>query len=180
MKIGVLSDTHDNVRSIAKAMEIFRLKNATMIIHCGDWVAPFAVEAIGTLAYQRRIPVYGVLGNNLGDQEKIFERNSLLAAPVHLTKQEFLELPIQSKKLVVHHGHNQALLSHLSGVGSYDFVLTGHTHLPAIKKHGATLVVNPGATCFVQNGQIVEEATVAILDTTMAEATIETYRWEDI
>lgn len=180
MKIGIISDTHDNLRSIAKAFDLFRLNNATTIVHCGDWIAPFSVEVIGKLAYERRVPVYGVLGNNIGDVEKVFERNAALAQPIHLTKQEYLEIPLASKRLVVQHGHNATLLEHLRTAGTYDVVLTGHTHLPVIEKTAGSLIINPGATCFVQNGEAVDEASVAIYDTTMHEAKILTYHWSDI
>lgn len=180
MKIGILSDTHDNIRSIAKAMEIFKLANATTIVHCGDWVAPFAVETVGTLAYQRHVPVYGVLGNNAGDFENVFARNTTLPQPIHLTKNEYLELPLATKKLVIQHGHNLEMLKHLTTQGTYDVVFTGHTHIPLVEKNGHTLVINPGATCFVVDGQPIDEASVAVLDTQTMTAKIHTYQWGDI
>lgn len=180
MKIGIFSDTHDNIRSIAKAMDIFRLLNATTIIHCGDWVAPFALDTVGKLAYDRRVPVYGVLGNNVGDLENVFARNAALAQPIHLTKNEYLELPLATKKLVMQHGHNAEMLEHLTTQGTYDVVCTGHTHKPLIEKHGRTLLINPGATCFVIDGEPSDEASVAILDTQTMQATIHTYQWGDI
>lgn len=180
MKLGIISDTHDNLRSIAKAFDIFRKANATTIIHCGDWVAPFALSFIGQQAALRSIAVYGVIGNNVGDLPLMFEKNAALANPIHLTKHEYLELPFGTKRTVIHHGHNTELLSHLMTSGAYNVVFSGHTHMPEIRKYQQTLFVNPGATCFVQNGESVDEASVAVYDTEVNTAEIVTYRWSEI
>jgi uncharacterized protein len=64
MIIAVMSDSHDNIWNLRKALPIIKEKNAGMIIHCGDFVAPFMLKELN----EADIPVHGVLGNNDGDQ----------------------------------------------------------------------------------------------------------------
>ena len=45
MKIGVLSDTHDEVQRVARALEVLRGAGAMMLLHCGDITSPATVRA---------------------------------------------------------------------------------------------------------------------------------------
>jgi len=44
MKIGVISDTHDNLPLIEKAVKIFNEKGVKLVLHAGDYVALFVVK----------------------------------------------------------------------------------------------------------------------------------------
>ena len=46
MLIGVMSDTHDNVPLIEKAVALFNDRKVGFVIHAGDYVAPFALIII--------------------------------------------------------------------------------------------------------------------------------------
>ena len=56
MKIGVLADTHDNLGAIAVAVEFFNREGVGHVLHAGDFVAPFAINALGEL----QCPLTGV------------------------------------------------------------------------------------------------------------------------
>ena len=43
MKIGVLSDTHDHIPKIKRAVEIFNEEKVDLVLHSGDIVAPFSL-----------------------------------------------------------------------------------------------------------------------------------------
>src|ERR687898_838934 len=58
MKIGLISDTHDNIQNIQKATSLFNDKKVSFAIHAGDVVSPEAVEAFSG------VKLIGVLGNN--------------------------------------------------------------------------------------------------------------------
>ena len=58
MKIGLISDTHDNIQNIEKATSLFNDYNVSFAIHAGDVVSPEAVEAFSG------VKLIGVLGNN--------------------------------------------------------------------------------------------------------------------
>ena len=63
--IGVISDTHDNVENILKAIKVFEEREVDFIIHCGDVVAPASLKHFNGL----RILV--VKGNCDGDVENM-------------------------------------------------------------------------------------------------------------
>ena len=58
MKIGLISDTHDNIENILKAVQEFNSRHVDIVLHAGDFVSPIAVESFAG------IKLIGVLGNN--------------------------------------------------------------------------------------------------------------------
>lgn len=58
MKIGLISDTHDNIQNIRRAVRKFNDKHVDLVIHAGDIVSPNAVESLAD------VKLVGVLGNN--------------------------------------------------------------------------------------------------------------------
>jgi uncharacterized protein len=38
MKIGIISDTHDDIENVQKAIEIFNGERVNCVIHAGDFV----------------------------------------------------------------------------------------------------------------------------------------------
>ena len=58
MKIGLISDTHDNIQNIGKAVRKFNDKHVDVVIHAGDFINPIAVESLAG------VTLVGVLGNN--------------------------------------------------------------------------------------------------------------------
>ena len=55
MKIGLISDTHDNFKTIESAVKIFREKRIDYVIYTGDITTPEAVVAFAGLKIDRRI-----------------------------------------------------------------------------------------------------------------------------
>ena len=64
MIIAVMSDTHDHIWNLRKALEFIKEGGAGAIVHCGDFVAPFMLKELDNA----KVPVHGVFGNNDGDQ----------------------------------------------------------------------------------------------------------------
>ena len=58
MKIGLISDTHDNIHNIQNAILSFNDKHTRFVIHAGDIVSPETVKAFDGMR------LIGVLGNN--------------------------------------------------------------------------------------------------------------------
>lgn len=65
MIIGALSDTHDNLPKIEKAVKFFNKKKVDFVLHAGDFVAPFAVDRLNKLSCEW----LGVFGNNDGEKK---------------------------------------------------------------------------------------------------------------
>ena len=58
MKIGIISDTHDNIDNILKSVREFNNRQVDLVLHAGDFVSPIAVESFAG------IKLVGILGNN--------------------------------------------------------------------------------------------------------------------
>lgn len=57
MRVGIVSDTHDNLRAADRAAEVFAEEGAEIVVHCGDFVAPPLLSAF------EGFELHGVLGN---------------------------------------------------------------------------------------------------------------------
>ena len=60
MRIGVLSDTHDHLGYLRRAVDALCDLQVELALHAGDYVAPFVVNEL------QRLPcrVLGIFGNN--------------------------------------------------------------------------------------------------------------------
>jgi len=174
MKIGVISDTHDNLASMLTALAIFKEDEVELIVHCGDWVAPFAVKFFSDNSGD--IPVKGVFGNNEGDTKSIVLKNQKLAKPVELAMRKALEFQVPGGAwLVACHGEDTAVLEALIRSRKYQAVFTGHTHAVRNELIDGVRVLNPGSTCFACEGAIVDAATVAIYDSDANTAEVKSF-----
>jgi hypothetical protein len=156
VKIGVLSDSHDDLDCLAKAVALFNAEGAVQVLHAGDIVSPFTFEIFREL----RAPLGGVYGNNDGDRLLLRERS---AGALH-TQPHFVTLDSMRGVIV----HEPPLVKSLARSGDFDLVIYGHTHAPDVRREGTTLVVNPGKAAYLNKGR----ATVALLDTVSREARV--------
>ena len=65
MRVGLLADTHDRVPAIAELVRIMQASGASMLIHAGDFCAPFSLAPIEAA----NMSLAGVFGRNDGDHE---------------------------------------------------------------------------------------------------------------
>jgi putative phosphoesterase len=155
MKLGIVSDTHDNLPAIGAAMDRFVSAQVEAVLHAGDFVAPFALKRV----LQARIPIYGVFGNNDGERAGLTQLLPDLAeGPRHLE--------LGGKKICLVHDWSHVGRDHLE---SADIVVCGHTHEPRVEHREGVLLVNPGEC----GGWLSGRCTVAILDTDRMAADIE-------
>ena len=84
MRIGVVSDTHNNLKNVRRIVELFNAAAVDRVIHTGDITQAKTIEVFSQLD----APMSGVFGNN--DQE----RTSLEAA-IERYGFEFYEPPLQ-------------------------------------------------------------------------------------
>ena len=153
MKIGLISDTHDNIENILKAVEEFNSRHADIVLHAGDFVSPIAIESFAG------IKLVGILGNNDTDIPGLTSAFNKIHAEL---KGDIFEAVYDGMKLVIYHGTNPSKKDFLIKSGKYDLVIYGHTHRKANYKVGRTTVVNPGAAKGWFFGFY---ATIAIFDT---------------
>lgn len=155
MKIGVVSDTHDQRSQILKAIDIFNKEKVGLVVHCGDWVAPFSAARFAAL----KCPVKGVFGNNDGDRNLHRQRNGGFIEYYD----EKIELAVEGRKIFVTHGHIPQMVENALKSGKYDAVFSGHTHVAHVKMEGRTLWLNPGTLVDETNSEI-KGMSVAIYD----------------
>ena len=149
--IGIMSDSHDNLDAIRKAVKIFNNENLDVVIHAGDLISPFTALEFRKLDTE----LVAIYGNNDGEKE------GLKAAYKEICiLEDFKEISVEGWKFSIIHGSNQAIVDSLAKCGKYDVVIRGHTHKMEIL-NGETMIINPGEVC----GYISGEQTVVLLDT---------------
>ena len=141
VKIGVISDTHDDIENTEKAIKIFNLKKVDHVIHAGDYVYPGIISLFKKLNKETKF--YGVRGNNDGELMGITKQFAEIEHALFLN--EFGKLLISSTKIGIYHGTNSDLSTSLVESQLFDILILGHTHVKRIENIGKTLVLNPGA-----------------------------------
>jgi len=167
MLIGVISDTHDNRDNILKAVRILNEKNVDILIHCGDYVAPFVRKWFDELNDSIKENFFGVFGNNDGDHP--FLKKNLGQICEFVENGNELILKRDGKRIFASHMPKPETIEALAKSGEFDIILSGHTHIIVNKKYdNGVLVVNPGEAC----GYLTDRATFAIIDTEKMKAEI--------
>lgn len=141
VKIGVVSDTHDDIENTEKAINIFNTMKVDYVLHAGDYVFPGMISLFKKL--NKEIKFYGVRGNNDGELMGITKQFDEIENSQFLN--EFGKLSISSKKIGIYHGTNPDLSGSLIESQLFDILILGHTHIKRIEKMGSTLVLNPGS-----------------------------------
>ena len=135
MIVGIVGDTHNNLKNISKICDIFNLEDVDLVIHTGDITLPKSLKAFKKLNCE----MLGVFGNN-----DIEEKNDLLEASKDFKcnmHDEPFSFELSNKKIsVVHHPEliNDNLLEHS------DFIFHGHTHRYRNEIVSETVIFNPG------------------------------------
>ena len=136
MKIGIISDTHRNIKSIDKAIPY--LKECDLIIHAGD-----NIDDAEYIYYATDVLVKCVKGNC--DLYNIDEPYELI----------FL---VKDKKFFLCHGHQYDVkwgfdsLLKIAKDNNIDIVVYVHTHIPVYKKIDNIIFINPGSTTYPRGG----------------------------
>jgi|SRR3989344_9483563 len=159
MKIGVLSDTHDQYENIRKAVAILNREQVELVIHCGDWVSPF------TLAFYKDLtcPIKGVFGNNDGDRYLHPIRAKTFGLDIEY-EERVLKLNLDGRIIFTYHGDYGDVTDALVSCGKYDAVFHGHTHVAVNESVGKTLSLNPGTLMSVTDDEV-KGASFAIYET---------------
>ena len=158
MKLGIISDSHENMPKIRRAVERFNREKVGLVLHAGDIISPITATEFSAL----EAPFIGVYGNNDGDKLYLTERFKDIGR-IHPKRYEG---ETGGKRFLLI--HEPDMLDALAESGHYDFIVYGHTHQIDIGRRGPTLVINPGEAC----GWITGRATAAILDTDTMEVEV--------
>ncbi len=142
MRIGVVSDTHNNLKNVGRIVELFNEAGVDRVIHTGDITQAKTLDVLAGLT----MPMVGVYGNN------DVERQSLDEAVARHGFQ-FIEPPLK----LSWHSHNIVVVHdplELSLVEPTEFqiILHGHTHRQTIEWEDGRLTFNPGECAGLMQG----------------------------
>lgn len=137
MKLGILSDTHNEVANTRAALEIFRARGVTRLVHCGDLTRP---ELVALFAGWDVAFVYGNIDRDRFALAGAVQRT---AGPTHIGVT--CELALNGWTIGACHGHDEELLDAMIASQAYTLVCHGHTHVRRDLQVGSTRVINPGA-----------------------------------
>jgi hypothetical protein len=158
--LGVISDTHDRVPVIRQAVTLFNERKVSAVLHCGDFVAPFAL-----LPYMElKCPFYAVFGNNDGEREGL---KKMFAANGWSLNDRPWSFELSGYKITML--HEPAHIKKRVAEGMQDLIVYGHTHESFFEKNKKTMVVNPGEGC----GWVKGISTVAVVDMSKWDCAIE-------
>ncbi len=162
MKVGLLSDTHGDIKAWEKA-KIY-LRDCDLVVHSGDvlyhGIFNPILESYKPLLLAEELnkfprPLHFSQGNCDSEVDQL-ALNYPLASP-------YLWLSLGDFSLLAHHGHlySQAELLKLAKKWGVNLILTGHTHSYQLKKEEGVLLVNPGSPSLPKDGK---PPTLALLE----------------
>ena len=158
MKIGVVSDTHNNLKNIEIIINLFNDLEVPIVIHTGDISNANTLEKFSRLNSE----LIGVYGNNDRNEPRLKEvaqRNNF----------KFQEPPrslsLLDREIVIFHEPDN-IDRFLSENKSINVVLYGHTHRYENETKNGVLFFNPGESAGMQKGS----NAIGILDLMSLEA----------
>jgi putative phosphoesterase len=157
MKIGFISDTHEQVEQIKKVVTFFNRRNVEEVIHLGDICSPIMANYFMNLKHPLKI----IFGNNDGDHD--FLRKKFNFAKFYDTPSE---LKFKGFKILCMHQPN--FLEVFAKSGEYKLIAYGHTHKIDKRHINETLILNPGEVANLLSSK----STAAIYDSEKNDASI--------
>jgi hypothetical protein len=159
MRIGIISDSHDDRRNLEIALGILEAEEIRQVLHCGDLCGPAIVELLSDF------DVWIARGNM--DRHPELEQTVLeTIGSGRLAKSHRLSL--DGHQVAMIHGHQEGELRRLINDGEHAYVVHGHTHRWSDRGIGSTRVINPGAL----GGMRWQQRSFCILDLESGEVTV--------
>ncbi len=158
MRIGIVSDTHDDMRALERALATLQDEGIDTLLHCGDLCGPAIVEALSNFDTW-------IARGNMDRHPELEPTVRKTIGAGRLAARHRLTLAGHSVVLV--HGHREGELKRLINTGDHAYAFHGHTHLRRDQRIGPTRVINPGAL----GGIRWQQRSFCILDLAADEAT---------
>jgi putative phosphoesterase len=136
MRIGILSDTHDDEGNVKKIVRIFKKESIEDVIHLGDYVAPPIVRLF------KDFKLTGIFGNNDGFKYGLMQAFSEIGGTL---LGDFGKIMLDGLSFALYHGEFREISEALAKSGDYDVVLCGHFHKSEQSVFGSALLLSPGS-----------------------------------
>jgi putative phosphoesterase len=158
MQIGVVSDTHNNLKNIDTIISLFNKENVDLVIHTGDVTNANSLEKFSRL----KCKLIGVYGNNdrneKGLQEVALKYNFLFQEPPN-------SINLRNRNIAIFH-EPDIIDDFLLNKDDIDIVIHGHTHRYRHELKNNTLFFNPGESA----GMLAGSNAIGIVDLTSMTA----------
>ncbi len=138
MKIGIISDVHNNIANLGKVLDLLKKEGIKTLFCCGDLASR---ETLDYLADNFLGKVFLAFGNM--DDEHMGDFKQLDAYKNINIFSEYGEAELNKQKIAFVHYPDKA--KKLAEKGKYSFVFYGHTHKPWEEMLGECKVLNPGS-----------------------------------
>src|SRR5947199_612787 len=127
MRLGILSDTHDELARTRMAVQLLRDAGAEALVHCGDLASPPIVAACAVL------PFWFVFGNHDADGVPALIRAAAASGAICLGWAGMVEL--DGRLIAVAHGHMSYDIRRVLASRPH-YLLTGHSHIASDGRGG--------------------------------------------
>lgn len=134
MKIGVVSDTHNNLANVREIVRLFNGAGVDRVVHTGDITKAKTLDVLAGLD----VPLCGVYGNNDVEREAL---DATAARHGFVFRDPPLNLDWARRRIVVVHDPRDL---RPPGVDGHGLALHGHTHMARCEREQGRLVFNPG------------------------------------
>ena len=145
MLVGVVSDTHNNLKNIEQIISLFNDEEICTVIHTGDITNSKSLEKFSTL----NADLIGVYGNNDRNEEGLndiaVQNNFQFQEPPSL-------ITLCDKNIAIFH-EPDVITNFLSENRNIDIVIHGHTHRYRHEVIDDILFFNPGESAGMQKGK---------------------------
>ncbi len=138
MKILIISDSHDNIPNLKKALALAKKEKVGSLLHCGDVASTATLKFIEENFSGR---IFLVFGNADNEREKILRIGGSSNRQTKIFP-ESAALKIGGLAIAISHYPAKAKI--LAKSQQYDFVFYGHNHRPWVEIMGETILANPG------------------------------------
>ena len=144
MQIGVVSDTHNNLKNIDTIISLFNKEDINFVIHTGDVTNANALEKFSKL----KCKLIGVYGNNdrneKGLKEVALKHNFIFQEPPN-------SISLHNRNIAIFH-EPDIIDNFLVNNDGIDIVIHGHTHRYRQEIKDNTLIFNPGESAGMLEG----------------------------
>jgi putative phosphoesterase len=158
VRIGIVSDTHNNLRNVERIAELFDAAGVDRVVHTGDITQAKTLKVLARM----KAPLFGVYGNN------DLERDSLERA-CRQYQMRLVDPPLRiewaDRRIVVVHDPHDLDARRLEGC---DVALHGHDHRLTLQRRRGALVMNPGECA----GHVRGQNAVGLLDLASLQADV--------
>jgi hypothetical protein len=136
MRIGLISDTHNDKQRLQRVLARLKLEDISTLLHAGD------VTTADTLRLMADFDVWAARGNMDHDPGLVRVAHNLFGTGRF---RKIHTLSLNGAAVALLHDEMSDTWRELVTSKEYDYVISGHTHRPRDERIGDTRIINPGA-----------------------------------